>query len=150
MDKRVWTTAFVVEYVLKVHGGMRCQTLWVVERSFGARACSLQPIAVRLLRRHGEVPTDSPLPDVLVHLARHYLLLLRREGRCGQLHVELIEDEHLDLSLGLLLLPETVKVAELFFDRREQLAARLLHTLPRRLPETILPEQVETEPTPPR
>ena len=72
---------------------------------------------------------------MLIHFARGLFLLLLREGRCRQRLEKPVEDEHLDLGLGLLLLPEAVQFGNQVLKRRQQLLARLLDPLARRLAE---------------
>ncbi len=80
---------------------------------------------------------------MLIHLARGLFLLLLREGRCRQRLEKLIEDEHLDLGLSLLLLPEAVQSGDQVLKRRQQLLARLFDPLALGLAEAVLLQQVE-------
>ena len=50
-----------------------------------------------------------------------------RERRGRKAGVHLVEDEDLDVRLGLFLFPEAVEVLQARVDRGEQIAARLLH-----------------------
>ena len=68
-----------------------------------------------------------------IDLGRGRLLLPGGEWRRRQTGVYLIENEHLDIRLDLLLLPETVELGEPRLYGRQQVAARLFDALPCRL-----------------
>ena len=59
-----------------------------------------------------------------INAGRDRLLLLGNERRRRQVGVYLVENEHLDIRLGLLLLPETVELGETCLYGRQQVTAR--------------------------
>ena len=61
-----------------------------------------------------------------VDIGGHRFLLVGSERRCRQAGVDLVEDEHLDIRLGLLLLPEPI-----------QFRKKCLHPLPLDLAEIV-------------
>ena len=88
-------------------------------------------------------PRTGLLPDMGVDLGRHRLLLFGRERRRRQAGVDLVEDEDLDLRLGLFLLPEAIELLQARRDRSEQVPACLLDPLPFGPSEIFLLQEVE-------
>ena len=78
-----------------------------------------------------------------IGLGCHRLLLLGHQWRNRQVGVCLVEDEDLDLRLGLFLLSAAIEFLQARPDRSERIAARLLDPLPRGLAEIFLFQQVE-------
>ena len=99
------------------------------------------------VRNHHATLVNSPLTaccqTCAYTSARDHLLLLGGEWRRRQASVHLVENEHLDIRLGLLLLPETVELGEMRLYRRQQVAARLFDALPLSLCKIVVLQQVE-------
>ena len=69
--------------------------------------------APSLSRDRRKSTADGLLPDMGIDIVRDHRLRLCGERRCRQVGVYLVENEHLDIRLGLLLLPETFELGEM-------------------------------------
>ena len=80
-----------------------------------------------------------------IDVCRECLLFVRRERRRWQAGEYFIQNEDLDIGLGLLFLPEPVKLGQPGLYGGQQVAARLLHPITGRIVQVILQKQIKKD-----
>src|SRR5205823_10838607 len=90
-----------------------------------------------------ELTVHGLLPDVGINISGDEFLFLGRKRRSRETGKNRIQNENLNVGLGLFLLPEAIKFGQSGLDRRQQLSAGLLHPLARRLVQTVLLKQIK-------
>jgi hypothetical protein len=86
-------------------------------------------ILLRQLESGRKLPSHTLLPDVPINQLGDFLLVVRRIRRLRQGLIDMVEDEHLDLGLCLLLLGPLLQRSDQALQLGEQLAALLLDPL---------------------